>query len=158
MRLCDALYRIADGEAAPPPSKRQIMPWGCFEFRASWLLNHFNHGDPLIAITIELRVPRKLSLLQAMHALGLSDRQKDVCLLLAECLPHEEIARRVGIRRTTVVDHIDKIYVKLGVRDRASLLSVLLAERRSQPRKGGKQPLATRLNNGGTSREDTWPA
>lgn len=146
MHLCNSLCRIANGEAAPPPSKRQITPWGCFEFRASWLLNHFDHGDPLIAIIIELRVPRKLALLQAMHALGLSDRQKDVCLLLADCLRYEEIARRAGVRLTTVVDHVDKIYFKLGVRDRASLLSVLLAERRSCPRKGGKQLLPTRLN------------
>jgi DNA-binding CsgD family transcriptional regulator len=136
-RLCAAVYDIAAGRPAPPPLKQLRTAWGLLEFRGSWL-DTFGPGEPLVAITIELRVPEKLTLMQMMGDLKVSDRQKDVCLGLAEGLTESQIAQRHGISVTTVAHHLRKLYVKLDVHSQAELLRVLRAVRPAAGGRGAK--------------------
>lgn len=50
---------------------------------------------------------------------GLTARESDVLGLLAQGLPNKGIARRLGISPKTVGNHVERIYSKLGVSNRA---------------------------------------
>jgi LuxR family maltose regulon positive regulatory protein len=45
----------------------------------------------------------------------LSPRQREILTLLEQNLTYKEISAKIGIKVTTVDDHIDKLYEKLGV-------------------------------------------
>jgi HD-GYP domain-containing protein (c-di-GMP phosphodiesterase class II) len=51
---------------------------------------------------------------------GVTARERDVLLLLTQGLPNKGIARRLGISPKTVNAHIEHIYTKLGVSNRAA--------------------------------------
>jgi DNA-binding NarL/FixJ family response regulator len=51
-------------------------------------------------------------------AAGLSDRQRDVLVLIAEGKPNKQIARALGISEKTVKGHVTAILQLLGVTDR----------------------------------------
>lgn len=53
-------------------------------------------------------------------ASGLTARETDVLALLAQGLPNKGIARRLGISPKTVGNHVEHIYTKLGVSNRAA--------------------------------------
>lgn len=132
MRVCKALEQVRCAETGPPPSRLEVTPWGLFEYRASWLRDRQAENESLVAIRIDLHAPRNLELTLRMRTLGLSARQQDVCQLLIEGLSKTQIAIRLGVRTTTVVDHLDKIYCKLDVHDKMTLAQRLLG----QPREG----------------------
>ena len=54
----------------------------------------------------------------------LSDRQREVTLLVAEGLSNKEIARRLEISDGTVKVHLQQIYSKLGIRNRTMLATL----------------------------------
>lgn len=58
---------------------------------------------------------------------GLSPREREVLLLLAEGLPNKLIARRLGISEKTVKTHLTSVFRALGVTDRTQ--AALWAER-----------------------------
>jgi DNA-binding NarL/FixJ family response regulator len=51
---------------------------------------------------------------------GLTARESDVLGLLTQGLPNKGIARRLGISPKTVGNHVERIYTKLGVSNRAA--------------------------------------
>jgi DNA-binding NarL/FixJ family response regulator len=51
---------------------------------------------------------------------GLTARESDVLALLAQGLPNKGIARDLGISPKTVGNHVERIYTKLGVTNRAA--------------------------------------
>jgi len=51
---------------------------------------------------------------------GLTARESDVLDLLAQGLPNKGIARQLGISPKTVGNHVERIYTKLGVSNRAA--------------------------------------
>ena len=53
---------------------------------------------------------------------GLSARAREVLSLVAEGLPDEEIASRLGIARNTVNNHVSAIYRQLGIRKRSAVI------------------------------------
>ncbi len=88
-------------------------------------MNGLGADDGLIGIVIQRQVPLALKLMESMRALELSARQKEVCLLLAQGKSHPAIAERLTVSRSTVADHVQKIYDKLGVRSHEELVSRL---------------------------------
>ena len=50
---------------------------------------------------------------------GLTARESEVLALLAQGLPNKGIARELGISPKTVGNHVERIYTKLGVSNRA---------------------------------------
>ena len=126
-RLRAQLSAISAGHNAVPPVEVVQNSWGKFVFRAHYL-NGMGADDALIGVVIQRQVPIALKLLETMRALDLSARQKEVCLLLAEGMSHPVIAARLAISRTTIADHVHKIYDKLSVHSHEELLSRLTAD------------------------------
>ncbi|RIJ18259.1 winged helix-turn-helix transcriptional regulator [Henriciella mobilis] len=50
---------------------------------------------------------------KAQAALGISDRERDVLVLLAQGLSNKEIARELGVSPNTVKTHVARLYEKL---------------------------------------------
>ncbi len=56
---------------------------------------------------------------------ALTEKQKQVALLVAQGLPNKEIARRLGVSTATIASHLVRIFRKLAVDSRAALASKL---------------------------------
>lgn len=56
---------------------------------------------------------------------GLTEREKEVAFFAADGLSNEEIASRLSLGAETVKSHLKKVFRKLGVSNRVSLLSKL---------------------------------
>lgn len=124
--LCRDLDTIFRGGPAAPPNRRHIGPMGQFDFRAYWLSQSGTDSRDLIGIALEHREPVLIKLLRSVRSLPLSPTQKEVAILLAQGAPYESIGRSLGIKTTTVKDHVSKIYDKMDVRQREDLLPCLL--------------------------------
>jgi DNA-binding CsgD family transcriptional regulator len=122
-----------NGQAAPPPVLHHQNQWGKFVFCAYWLeqdrsnvssdtLNQNPPETALIGVTIQYQEPLSLKLMRAMQALPLSPREKEICLLIAEGSSHPAIAKRLGVRITTVKTLVQSVYEKLGVRGHEKLI------------------------------------
>ncbi len=53
---------------------------------------------------------------------GLSERERETALMVADGLSNKEIAARMGITERTVKAHLGAIFAKLGVKDRVGLI------------------------------------
>ncbi len=120
-----ARLQAADSDRSPgPPLLRRRTPWGEFTMRAYPLFDR--ELAPAAArrfvIHIERREPRALQLLRGAFALGLSERQRELCLQLATGASYNKIAGCMRLRPSTVIDHVRKIHDRLDVHDRESLL------------------------------------
>ena len=58
-----------------------------------------------------------------LEALGLSRRELDVLELVAEGRTNEEIARALHLSPLTVKKHLERMYAKVGVSNRAALVA-----------------------------------
>jgi DNA-binding NarL/FixJ family response regulator len=72
-------------------------------------------GAPLDPRAARVLLDRQHS---ARPARGLSPREREVLVLLAEGLPNKQIARRLGIADRTVKAHLTNVFQQLGVTDR----------------------------------------
>ncbi|HEX6346051.1 helix-turn-helix transcriptional regulator [Umezawaea sp.] len=57
-----------------------------------------------------------------------SPRQNEVLLLVAEGLSSKEIARRLAISPKTVESHLQRLFDRYGVRNRAGLIAKWLSD------------------------------
>jgi len=79
---------------------------------------------------------RHNSLVRRCEELGLSERQREVTLLVADGLEYKEIAGRMNISERTVIRHVQNLYDKLGVHNKVELINRLNSpsERTSEQR------------------------
>jgi DNA-binding CsgD family transcriptional regulator len=115
-----------------PPSVLQNN-WGKFSIQAFYLEPYNSKRQPLIGISLERQVPLALRLAEAIHAMPLSSRQKQVCQLLTYGCSNQEIAARLQLSPYTIADHVKAIYEKLEVHHREGLLDKLKAYTRIEP-------------------------
>ena len=54
------------------------------------------------------------------HAAELTEREQEVLALVGRGLANKQIARRLGIRESTVKAHLTSVFQRIGVRDRTS--------------------------------------
>jgi len=98
--------------------------WGRFEFQALPLEPADAQAPPMIAVTIQQMEAAEVFKARALQAVPLSIMQKKVCSLLLSGVSQREIAARLGVAPSTVIDHVRRIYLKLdahsleGLRDR----------------------------------------
>jgi DNA-binding NarL/FixJ family response regulator len=98
-------------------------------------------GEALLAPTVTSRLVRELAARPARRpgaaALlsSLTDREREVLLLVAAGLSNADIAGRLVVSPATVKTHVSRILTKLGQRDRAQL--VVLAYEAGLVRPGG---------------------
>jgi DNA-binding CsgD family transcriptional regulator len=108
--------RISRGYAAGPPLHERFNAAGRFTFKAY----RFDHADEmadrtLIAVYAEHFAPLAFEIETRGFQLGLSERQRQLCTYLLLQRSHGDIAQLMGIRESTVIDHVRKIYGKLDV-------------------------------------------
>ena len=77
-------------------------------------------GTPVVVVR-----PRQGRPAPALLA-GLSSREQEVALLLAQGLRNREIARRLHISVPTVKDHVHKVLRKTGLPSRAAVAAALV--------------------------------
>jgi DNA-binding CsgD family transcriptional regulator len=126
-QLCHALSAaFCGGLPGAPPVLRRNNAWGEFVLRAYWLdASHADEPSPLIGVTIERREPRSLGLWRRVETLPLSQREKQVCMLLARGHDAANVARAMGVSEHTVISHRRNLYNKLGVENRLGLIERL---------------------------------
>jgi DNA-binding NarL/FixJ family response regulator len=73
-------------------------------------------------------VLRRIHVGESAPDLGLTPRELEVLLLLAEGLTPEEVAARLFISAKTVGTHVEHIFSKLGVRNRAHAVAIAYRE------------------------------
>jgi DNA-binding NarL/FixJ family response regulator len=55
----------------------------------------------------------------------LTDRERQIVALVCTGHPNKLIARKLQVREGTIKTHLHAIYVKLGIKNRATLIDVL---------------------------------
>ena len=89
--------------------------WGRFTFESALLVPLIPGTVPLIHITIQHSEPIALSIHRVLDGLPLTPAQREVCVLLYHGRSNAEIASALDIARSTVADHVKKIYARLDV-------------------------------------------
>ena len=119
------LIRISQERDAAPPVVQHQNAWGRFVFRADWLEPIAASTGALVGVTVQQQEPLALVMMRNMHAAGLSEKQKQVCLLLGQNQSFASIATQLHISHATAKDYADRIYRKLDVHTRDELLRKL---------------------------------
>ena len=65
---------------------------------------------------------------------GLTEREAEVLRLVAEGLANREIAGRLFVSEATVKSHINRLFAKTGVRDRAQAVQYAYRHGLANPR------------------------
>lgn len=125
VRLCAS---PPDGAGEPPPAPPPVRTKaGRYELHGSRLSRHLM-ARPAALIhlrTARSRMPTKARL---NRRLGLTEREAEVALLVAEGLTSKEIAQRLHVSTNTVRRHGEKVLEKLGLHTRAGVAMALLRE------------------------------
>ncbi|MGH9106883.1 MAG: LuxR C-terminal-related transcriptional regulator [Acidimicrobiales bacterium] len=74
--------------------------------------------DPVATDAVLAAAGHRPSRARAGGPAGLTTREGDVLVLLAQGMPNKRIARQLGISPKTVSNHIEHVYSKLGVSNR----------------------------------------
>ena len=128
--LCTLFDRVrhAFDENLPgdPPAWILANKWGEFQLRAYAL--HESPGKPSsYGVIVKKKLPIEVWLLQKVKEMPLSNKQREVCFLLARGVETCEIAKQLGIGQTTLKEHIQTVYRKLRIRKREELLRLVLS-------------------------------
>lgn len=95
--------------------------WGRFEFKACRLNAVDGAAPSWTQVQLRRFEPRELADERRLQAFELSSGQTAVARLLLQGLAQAEVARRLNVAPSTVVDHTRKLYQRLGVRSAREL-------------------------------------
>lgn len=112
----------------PPSASLSILSsYGRFDVHGALLIGAKGdgQGERLALLMIRWMEPHCLALLRAMRGMRLSGSQAQVCEALYQGTPRSMIARRLGVAKSTVVDHVRKLYCALDVSSVGQLKDVL---------------------------------
>lgn len=114
-RALAAIARAGDeGGAELAPIRNE---WGRFRVRA------YGIGDDGHGVLIERQEHLLIRLLDAMRALNLSAKQREVALLLARGLTNPQIAVELGVKLNTASYHVKQLFAKLDAHDRSEAIA-----------------------------------
>jgi DNA-binding CsgD family transcriptional regulator len=113
-----AWHRSVRGSAAPPPLVRVG--------RGRRLVLRLVEGDDGDLIVLGEHRDRPPSAERLAASLPLTRREAEVLALVASGLTNEEIARRLQISAHTVARHLERVYPKLDVHNRAAATALAL--------------------------------
>ncbi|MFB7500555.1 response regulator [Streptomyces sp. NPDC056161] len=95
-------------------------------------------GDAGLSPSVQRRLLERLSEPEPQPARvaapdGLTSRETEVLVLIAEGLSNQEIARRLHVSTATVKTHINNLFAKTGVKDRAQAVRYAFGKGLVQP-------------------------
>jgi DNA-binding NarL/FixJ family response regulator len=109
--LIRAVRVVAGGDALLSPSvTRRLITTLAAQYTAASLAGH--------------HLPGQASSVHARHLSRLTEREREVLVLVAEGLSNEELARRLFLSPLTTKTHVSRIMTKLEARDRAQLVVI----------------------------------
>lgn len=110
-----------------PPQWTISNQWGEFQLRAYELQENGSRTQSF-GVLVERKTPVEVRLLKRVKALALSNRQREVCYLLAQGVATPDIAAMLHISVTTLKEHTQTIYRRLNVRNREELIRLILQQ------------------------------
>ena len=119
------LIRISRERDAALPVVHHQNAWGRLVLRAHWLEPIAAPTGALVGVTVQQQERLALVMMRNMQAAGLSEKQKQACLLLGQNHSFASIATQLHISQATAKDYADRIYRKLDVHTRDELLQKL---------------------------------
>jgi DNA-binding CsgD family transcriptional regulator len=134
MPLLGRLQRLSKGEPTAEARIESVNQWGRFIWRGYPLdanvgisagSSSSKTASPGFILHVQHQQPRLLTSARGAHELGLSAQQQVVSVRWANGGAQRDIARELGVKESTVVDHVRRVYERLDVRDCASLAARL---------------------------------
>ncbi|HSD36653.1 MAG TPA: LuxR C-terminal-related transcriptional regulator [Rhodocyclaceae bacterium] len=126
MPLLGRLQRLSKGEPTAEARIETINQWGRFTWRGYPLdASAGITASPGFILHVQHQQPRLLTSARGAHELGLSAQQQVVSVRWASGETQRDIARELGVKESTVVDHVRRVYERLDVRDCAALATRL---------------------------------
>ncbi len=128
-QLVRVLIATARGERTRTPRSVAVTPWGVMIAEASWLAQPCDPPESVaadpesvpIVVHLELRENATAYAARVLRKHGASPAQVHVGALLAIGRSKPEIARRLGVRPSSVADATRKLYQRIDVRNATEL-------------------------------------
>lgn len=106
-------------DASPQALHRTDTAWGSFAFRRHQLTGP--EGQAARGLIVSRLSAEPLRLTEGAADLGLSPKQREVALLLAQGKSNQDIARELSVTLNTASYHVKQVFARLGVHDRAAV-------------------------------------
>jgi DNA-binding CsgD family transcriptional regulator len=117
----------------PSPNFEFTNFWGSFHFRLLRLSCFELNADQVFAVAAHCREPLVLRVFRRCKTLALTEKQTEISLSLIKGLSYEAIATKLWISPNTVVDHVRKLYERIGASNRSELVTALLLGTEMEP-------------------------
>ncbi|HOB66334.1 helix-turn-helix transcriptional regulator [Ottowia sp.] len=110
--------------SAPQSAHHVHSAWGEFAFRRHDMASH--SGAPAVALIVSRLAAEPVQLATGAAAKGLSPRQREVAVLMAQGHSNQDIAQLMGITTNTAASYVKQIFSRLGVHERNGVAQALM--------------------------------